>query len=107
MSDPYSRLAQGFLAQQSTGLTLRLGQVAGLSPLALTVAGLTLTEGIFVNPDLLEQQRSGRVQLPASQIDETGASLTLDGTLQQGDRVVLLSDDDQIFYILCRIAGGE
>lgn len=103
MSDPYSRLAQGTREAQSAGLTLRLGVVAGLSPLTLTVAGLTITQGIFVNPDLLEQGRTGRVRLPTAQIDEADASLTLKGTLQLGDRVVLLSDEDQIFYILCRV----
>lgn len=101
MSDPYSRLLRGLAPQQSdASLTLRLGQVAGISPLSIEMAGLTLTEGLWVNPELLEQPRQAEFSLPGETL--TG-SLTVKKPLQAGDRVVLLSDGDQVFYVLCKV----
>ena len=100
MSDPYSRLLRGLAPKESGSLTLRLGQVAGISPLSVEVAGLTFTEGLWVNPELLEQPRQAELSLPGETL--TG-SLTVKELLQPGDRVVLLSDGDQVFYVLCKV----
>lgn len=82
--NPFAEMIELFRPEEQA-LFLRLGTVLTLSPLTVDTAGLSV-RAAYCSADLLEPD------------PETGKT-----PLQPGDRAVLLSDGDQVFYILCRV----
>ena len=103
---------------------IRLGTVLTAAPLTVQAGGLVLTaEDLLVNADLLGYTEpavalgglTGTLAVSASCSDGgsinsitvkpsalTAASLAHPARLAAGDRVVLLSEDDQTFLIICK-----
>ena len=105
MDNPYSEMARAFAPKESGG-TLRFGTVTGISPLAVNVGGLEIKKGIFVNESLLPAPQKAEISLPGSQVSEPDGSITFSEPLKTGDRVLLYSDDDQVFYIICKVVSA-
>lgn len=105
MENPYSEMARAFSAEDS-GEAIRIGDVVGVEPLAVSVGGLTVSGGaLFCNAGLLPELQKAEIRLPGSQIDEPGGSVTFSEPLKAGDRVLLYSDNDQTFYLICRVVN--
>lgn len=105
--NPYGNLAAAFALPES-GVRLRFGRVTGISPLAVEVGGLTITgETLYINPELLERAQEADFSFPGFHEESTSqtGTVTLKKPLEAGDRVLLYSDDDQVFYILCRMVS--
>ena len=103
--NPYSEMARAFMPAES-GFLLRFGVVTGDSPLAVNVGGLTVSgDALFCNPELLSEPQKAEIHLPGSQINEPNGSIAFPESLQAGDRVLLCSDGDQVFYILCKVVS--
>ena len=102
---------------------VRLGTVLTVAPLTVQTGGLVLAAAdLLVNPDLLAYGEAGAalggltgsLNVTASCSDggsinsiavnsgSLTASLSHPGRLAVGDRVVLLSEDDQVFYLICK-----
>ena len=105
MSDPYSMIAQVFSSPEPES-RFRFGMVTSVSPMEVDVGGPKVSGGkLFCNADLLETEREADVFLPTYDIQETDARVKLKKPLEVGDRVLLYSDDDQVFYILCKVVS--
>lgn len=103
--NPYSEMARVFTSAES-GISLRFGIVTGVSPLTVNVGGLTVSgDALFCNAALLPEPQKAEIHLPGSQIDEPNGSITFPESLKAGDRVLLYSDHDQVFYILCKVVS--
>ena len=100
MNDPYSEMIALFRADQPA-LGFRFGTVLSAEPLTIEVAGLTVTD-IWCNEALLERPREAEAVLNG---EASSGTVTLKKALQAGDRVLLLSDEDQMFYILCKVVS--
>lgn len=76
--NPYSKIME--MAQpQNAGLIMRRGTVRSISPLVIDVAGITISgDELYVNSDIL---------------------------FAHGDTVIMLTEDDQTFYVLCKVVG--
>lgn len=100
----YAELAK-MLSAEPASLGFRFGTVSGTDPLTVDVAGLKI-EGVWCNESLLESPQEVEAELNGESMTGT---LTRKKPLKPGDRVVLLSDGDQVFYILCKAVntGGE
>ena len=103
--NPYDAIAQ-LLDLGKTGLFLRLGTVLAADPLAVDVGGLRIFgQGLFCNAALLSKAADAEINLPGSKIEEPNGSVRFLSPLQAGDRVLLCSDEDQVFYILCKVVS--
>lgn len=113
--NPYSTLAGAF-AGPRTGPAFRLGEVKKLSPLTVNVAGAEISGGIYVNAALLsgssrswsltgeELTISGGMTPASGPATGSGLQLTAEGpAIAPGDQVLLLTLDDQTFYLLCKV----
>lgn len=81
--NPYARALE--LIQHETGaepIRIRLGTVVKLSPFIVRVGGL---------------------ELPSS---EFRMDKRLSGALKAGSRLLLLTEDDQIYYIICEVINA-
>ena len=104
MDNPYSEMARAFAPKEGGG-TLRFGTITSVSPIALRVGGLEIQTGIFVNESLLPAPQKAEISLPGSQVSEPDGSITFSEPLKTGDRVLIYSDDDQVFYILIKVVS--
>lgn len=101
--DPYSRLAALMKPSEERELFLRLGTVAGVSPLTLQVGGLSIGSGqLFCNASLLSEEQPAEI---AIQGEAVAGSIRLTEPFKVGDTVLLCSDDDQVFYLLCKVVS--
>ena len=103
--NPYSEMARVFTSAES-GFLLRFGIITGVSPLVVNVGGLTVSgDALFCNAELLSEPQKAEIHLPGCQIAEPSGCITLPLSLKVGDRVLLYSDHDQVFYILCKVVS--
>lgn len=105
MSNPYSMIAQAFSAPDPES-RFRFGTVTSISPMEVDIGGPKISGGkLFCNADLLETEREADVFLPTYDIQETDARVKLKKPLETGDRVLCYTEDDQVFYILCKVVS--
>jgi hypothetical protein len=84
--NPYSKMAQILKNRSAAGLFMYKGTVTSATPLILSVAGITVaSQELMINGSLIKS-------------DQTIA-------LEIGDTVLLLTADDQLFYILCKVVS--
>ena len=103
--NPYDAIAQ-LLRQESPGLFWRMGPVLTSNPLSVEAGGLKLSgQGLFCNAALLSEPFDAEISLPGSGIQEANAGVRIKKPLQEGDRVLLCSDGDQVFYVICKVVG--
>ncbi len=105
--NPYARMLGLFQSEDSGGTCrLRLGRVVRAKPLGVRTAGIelppealrvnwALTEGAAWSLHLTESEGGGEVR--AAQREPA---------LAPGDRVLLLTEDDQRFYLICKVVNG-
>ena len=112
--DPYRSLADmmqraAHPAKDAGTLHAYLGTVLSASPLKVDVAGTTQTADHFYLADRLRQGHAEQVAIsgltdPMGAVDGDEATLTVRSpVLQAGDLVLLLTTDDQIFYLLDKV----
>lgn len=105
--NPFCKVAAAF-SPKDTGVRLRFGTVTSAGPVTVDVGGLTITgAALYINPELLEREQEADFNFPdfrEENASQTG-TVTLKKPLEAGDRVLLYSDDDQVFYILCRMVS--
>lgn len=110
--DPYAAMValireQGAESGESTPLNARmwLGRVVNIAPLTVRVAGKDMPPSVLRINERLARGAKWRAKITSSDtvLDETMTEqLALD--LESGDEVLLLTQDDQIFYIIMKVA---
>lgn len=125
--NPYMAMLNGIKKQAQAGTfpTFRTGVVVSVSPLAINAGGIPLSGAdLLVNADLLPRIRQVRFTEPSGTVkaSATGAAsgkITLDiseadivctqteqgGTLAAGDRVALLTEDNDVFVVVCKVVS--
>lgn len=113
-------------AQDGMIQPMRTGVVVSVSPLVVSTGGITLSgSDLLVNADLLPRTRQVQLTEPEGTIEAmaTGAAsgtlildleeagvlctaVEQDGALAVGDRVVLLSEDNNVFVVLCKVVSA-
>jgi hypothetical protein len=82
--NPFSKMAHLMKESSGGGLSSYLGKVSGISPLSVSVAGLLMSKDeLAINSSLINADNE-----PALNI---------------GDTVFLLTADNQLFHILCKV----
>ncbi len=126
--NPYMAMLNSINQQAQAGMfpPVRTGVVVGVAPLAVNTGGITLSGAdLLVNADVLPRTRTVKLTEPIGTIkgDATGAAngvLTVDlqeaeaifteteqdGTLAVGNRVVLLTEDNNVFVVMCKVVGA-
>lgn len=125
--NPYMAMLDGIKQRAQAGFSpVRTGVVAGVAPLAVSTGGITLSGAdLLVNADLLPRTRQVRLTEPdgtlkGSASGAANGTLTLDledanalctateqgGALAFGDRVVLLTEDNNTFVVLCKAVSA-
>lgn len=126
--NPYMAMLGSIKQQAQAGAypPMRTGVVVSVSPLAVNTGGITLTGGdLLISADLLPRTRQVRLteQSGTAKGDASGAAngtLTIElqeadiictiaeqnGTLAGGDRVVLLTEDNNTFVVLCKVVSA-
>lgn len=100
--NPYSQIVS-LLRQEMPGQFLRIGTVSGTSPLSVSVGGIQAGGAqLYCNPLLLSEEMPADITISGQK--STG-SIRFTRPLKVGDRVILFSDEDQVFYILCKVVG--
>lgn len=114
-SDPPLTLEETSAKEEGAAARLREGKVKSVKPLTVTAAGLTLpTKSLRVN-ERLTKGAKWRFKIKSKQQDfRAGTSDTVEDAqaeqleldLEQGDRVLMLTMDDQTFYILMKVVDA-
>lgn len=113
--NPYQELAGLLSEKPKLPPGYRIGHVLGLSPMRLDVAGTVQEGNILVNAELLSG--AGRMAGLSGHMTITGTDESVTGTasatalkltwagagIAVGDQVLLLSGDDQIFILVCKV----
>lgn len=118
--DPYSELARQETPNES--VIIRLGTVLTVSPLSISVGKLPIeAENLRVNASLLptpmetdftfeDGEAQGTIKMEETfeagftfESGEATGTIRLKEPLKPGDRVLLYSEDDQVFYIICKV----
>lgn len=99
--NPFSAFAQK-LNRTDRGLIVRRGVIKSVSSLSIDVGGITANgRELMVNTSLLEHYESF---VPTGQAPPRfEAKVT--PKLFVGDTVLLLTEDDQLFYVLCKVVS--
>lgn len=99
--NPFSAFAQK-LNRTDRGLIARRGVIKSVSSLAIDVAGITASgTELMVNSTLLEHVESF---VPTGK-DPPSFEAKVTPKLSAGDTVLLLTEDDQLFYVLCKVVS--
>ncbi len=104
----YSRIL-GAVGDSETAetVTLRQGQVTGTQPLRVSVAGQVQPESaLVINQVLLPRVERWQAAFTWRGETVTGTVTREEPGLQIGDHVLLLTRDDQKFYVLCKVGDA-
>lgn len=110
--NPYSKFIN-LLKPKENSLELFQGKVIKVSPLTIDAAGITLSRNeLMVNTMILKHDVSisdisGFLNTDSSELTitdgELGAKCSLN--LSVGDTVLLVTLDQQLFYVLCKVVS--
>lgn len=107
--NPYMLLA-GMMGsgKSADGLKLLRGTVMRMSPLTVQTAQLTISgSALWINAELITKRTGPFVGvvagIPPMQVTGT---CDIDGILRQGDSVLLLTTDYQVFFIICKVVSA-
>ncbi len=105
----YSAFAAAFAPKEQGGFFI--GTVTSAEPLQVDVGGISVSGGsLWVNAALIQRDYDGEIFLPShpdGAFSEPHGAFTLkELPLAAGDRVVLLTEDDQVFYLVCKVVSG-
>ena len=111
-NNPYEALA-ALLPSGGATPVFRRGRVVSVDPLKVDVAGTQQSGNIYANPALLKGAKtSAKVEGSVYIASGEGVSGAVTGTvtltaekaaLAAGDEVLLLSEADQVFILVCRL----
>lgn len=116
--NPYSTIVEIFkgIAKDQIPVTFRTGKIVSVSPLRVETGGIVLeSQEVYVNHELINNsQRNIVFDVTSSDIkingedvsmtgEMTGSSKSDDFGFAVGDRVVLLTEGDTTFYLLCKV----
>ena len=125
--NPYMAMLDGIKQRAQAGFSpVRTGVVVGVSPLTVSTGGITLSGAdLLVNADLLPRTRqvrlteaegiidgdasgaaNGTLTLGLQEVDIICTAAEQDGALSVGNRVVMLTEDNNVFTVLCRVVHG-
>ena len=107
--NPYSRLAAAMreLTPKNTGVRMRLGTVNVCTPLAVRVAGIDLPASALRINERLTKGSKTRMNIVTPTLSLNNAEATqLELDLEEGDTVLLLTEDDQIFYVVMKVVNA-
>lgn len=111
--NPFAVLAGMLKSGNDNQIFLYQGKIVKVSPLTIDAAGITLSGNeLMVNTSLLQQiisinNISGELTTYSSEIDVSDGKLTAKFVpdLKVGDTVLLLTLDQQLFYVLCKVVS--
>lgn len=111
--NPYAVLVNILKQSNDSQLALYQGKVIKISPLTIDAAGITLSGNeLMVSSTLLQQNISMTnvsgdltAQLTNLNISTGRLSAKLTPDLRVGDTVLLLTMDQQLFYVLCKVVS--
>ena len=89
--------------QPGTPMWKRLGTVLSASPLKVDVGGTTQEAGRFYIVSRLLDGHSEQVTISGQEYDGDATVTQLGPVLAPGDEVLLLTDDDQTFYLIDKV----
>lgn len=112
--DPYASLAEHMSRRGPGAPGIRVGTVLEASPLRVNVAGTVQSGNIWIAAELLagasrSVSLSGSVSVSDTLTPVSGpvsGTVTAEASgsaLRPGDEVLLLSPDDQVFYLICKV----
>lgn len=107
--NPFIQLAGMIGAgKPADGLKLLRGSVVRMAPLTVRTAQLTVSgSALWINAELVTKRTGPFVGiaegLPPMRVTGT---CNIDGILKQGDSVLLLTTDYQVFYIICKVVSA-
>ncbi len=126
--NPYMAMLDGIKqrAQSRTFSPVRTGVMVGVSPLAVNTGGIMLSgTDLLVNFNLLPRIRqlrlteadgvidgdasgaaNGTLIIALEETDILCTAVEQNGSLSVGDRVVLLTEDNNLFVIACKVVGA-
>lgn len=94
--NPYSKLVS-LLKPPDNQLTLYRGEIVKISPLTISVGSITVSGNeLMVNASMLKYNAD--ISIP-----NFSGSAGITPALSIGDTVLLLTVDDQLFYVLCKV----
>ena len=110
--NPYSKFVS-ILKPSDNSLSLFHGKVIKTAPLTIDAAGITLSGNeLMVNATLLKHDIyisdvSGSLSTDSSELTITDGELEAKcmPSLLAGDTVLLLTLDQQLFYVLCKVVS--
>ena len=81
---------------------MRRGEVLKVNPLEIDVGGITASgDELQVNASMLEQSET---IVPVNP-EQSSFEAKVTPKLSPGDNVLLLTTDDQVFYVLCKVVS--
>ncbi len=123
--NPYMAMLDGIKQRAQAGAfsPVRTGVVVGVSPLAVNTGGITLSGAdLLVSAELLPRIRelrlteangiidgdasgaaNGTLSIELQEMDIVCTAAEQDAALSVGNRVVLLTEDNNVFIVLCRV----
>lgn len=112
--NPYSKFVSLFQPSDNR-LSLFRGKVIKIVPLTIDAAGITLSGNeLMVNAELLERDISisdisGSISTDSSELTITDGEVEAKcmPNISAGDTVLLLTLDQQLFYVLCKVVSSE
>ena len=110
--NPYSRLVAAMReipgrSQGGTGLHIRLGTVQSCTPLVVRTAGIDLpASALKINERLTAGSKTKQKIVTATSVLDNAEVTQLSLDLEEGDRVLLLTEDDQMFYIVMKVVSA-
>lgn len=110
--NPYSQFI-GLIKPSDNSLSLFQGRVIKTAPLTIDAAGITVSgKELMVNATLLKHDvsvsdASGSLSTDSSELTITDGELEIKciPSLTAGDTVLLLTLDQQLFYVLCKVVS--
>jgi len=110
--NPYSLLAQIMRPGTGRQIALYRGRVIKASPLEVDVAGITVSGAeLMVNAEMVPYAADLDLDDVSGGLNGQAVSGSLNAaaqirpTLAAGDTVLLLTEDQQLFYILCKVVS--
>lgn len=98
--NPYSKLANMFGGEKVGALILRRGSVRTVQPLSIDVGGITANSNeLMINSAMLTHEE----QVVPIGAEPPSFTAKVTPKLSAGDSVILLTEDDQTFYVVCKV----
>lgn len=105
--DPYARMLSVFRGENGPEpVRFYLGQVTANAPLAVRVGGVTLPAAALRMDERLTQGAQQQLRLTGAGLPMEVQAEQLEPALAAEDRVLLLTEDDQTFYVLMKVVGA-